>query len=106
MCLDLFLILGVNVTLYEELKERNIIAQVTNEDKIKNILNNEKITFYIGCDPTADSLHVGNFVQFMVISHLCRHGHRPIFLFGGGTAYLGDPSGRNDMRQANGNGTN
>lgn len=87
------------MNLYEELKERNIIAQVTNEDKVKNILNNDKITFYVGSDPTADSLHVGHFVQFMVISHLQNKGHRPIFLFGGGTAYLGDPSGRNDMRK-------
>jgi tyrosyl-tRNA synthetase len=84
---------------YEQLKERGLIAQATDEEKIRNLLNNEKTTFYIGFDPTADSLHVGHFIPIMVASHLQRAGHRPIMLFGGGTGMVGDPSGKTDMRK-------
>ncbi len=84
---------------YEELKQRGFIAQLTNEEKIKDLLNNNKITFYIGFDPTADSLHVGHFVQVMVMAHMQRAGHIPIALFGGGTGMVGDPSGKTDMRK-------
>lgn len=85
--------------IYDELKFRGIVAQSTNEEKVENMINDQKITFYMGCDPTADSLHVGHFVQLMVISRLQEHGHHPILLFGGGTGYVGDPSGKNDMRR-------
>lgn len=85
--------------IYDELKFRGIIAQSTNDDKIENMINNQKVTFYMGCDPTADSLHVGHFVQLMMISRLQEHGHHPILLFGGGTGYIGDPSGKNSMRR-------
>ncbi len=81
------------------LKERGFIAQLTHEEEIKNLLENQKVTFYIGFDPTADSLHVGHFVQMMVMAHMQRAGHKPIALIGGGTAMVGDPSGRTDMRR-------
>lgn len=84
---------------FEELKSRGLIAQMTNEEKIKDLLNNNKINFYIGFDPTADSLHVGHFVQIMVMSHMQKAGHIPIALFGGGTGMIGDPSGKSDMRK-------
>ncbi len=84
---------------FDELKARGLIAQMTNEEKIKDLLNNGKITFYIGFDPTADSLHVGHFVQIMVMAHMQRAGHLPIALFGGGTGMIGDPSGKTDMRK-------
>lgn len=84
---------------FDELKSRGLIAQVTNEKKVKDILNNQKINFYIGFDPTADSLHVGHFVQIMVMSHMQKAGHKPIALFGGGTGMIGDPSGKSDMRK-------
>ena len=84
---------------FESLQERGLIAQTTNEEKIKNLLNNQKIKFYIGFDPTADSLHVGSFVQIMVMAHLQKAGHTPIVLFGGGTGLIGDPSGKTDMRK-------
>lgn len=84
---------------FEQLQERGLIAQTTNEEKIKALLNQEKITFYIGFDPTADSLHVGHFVQIMVMSHLQKAGHTPIALFGGGTGMIGDPSGKTEMRK-------
>ncbi len=84
---------------YDELKARGMIAQSTNEEQVKNLLNNEKICFYIGFDPTADSLHVGHFVQIMVMAHMQRAGHTPIALFGGGTGMVGDPSGKTDMRK-------
>jgi tyrosyl-tRNA synthetase len=87
------------MSVFEELKNRGLIAQTTHEDKIKELLENEKITFYIGFDPTADSLHVGHFLQLMVMAHMQRAGHRPIAILGGGTAMVGDPSGRTDMRQ-------
>ncbi|MBR5773473.1 MAG: tyrosine--tRNA ligase, partial [Clostridia bacterium] len=73
------------MSVFEELKARGMIAQLTNEEKIKELLEKEKVYFYIGFDPTADSLHVGHFVQVMVMSHLQRAGHVPIALFGGGT---------------------
>ncbi len=84
---------------FDILKDRGFIKQTTHEDEIREMLGKEKVTFYIGFDPTADSLHVGHFVQVMAMAHLQRAGHRPIFLAGGGTGMIGDPSGRTDMRQ-------
>ena len=84
---------------FDELCERGLIAQTTDEAAIRKLLENEKVTFYIGFDPTADSLHVGHFLQMMVMAHLQRAGHRPIALLGGGTAMVGDPTGRTDMRK-------
>ncbi len=84
---------------YDVLKERGLIAQVTHEEEVRELLGNEKVTFYIGFDPTADSLHVGHFLQMVVMRHMQMHGHRPIALVGGGTGHIGDPSGRTDMRQ-------
>ena len=84
---------------YEDLKERGLIAQVTNEEAVRHLLDDEKITFYVGFDPTADSLHVGHFVPIMAMAHMQRAGHRPIALFGGGTAMIGDPTGKTDMRK-------
>lgn len=84
---------------YEELKARGLIAQVTDEDKVRDLLENQKVVFYIGFDPTADSLHVGHFVQIMVMAHMQHAGHIPIALFGGGTGMVGDPSGKSDMRK-------
>ena len=85
--------------IYEELSERGLIAQVTNEEKVREILNNEKCVFYIGFEPTANSLHVGHFVQILIMSRLQKAGHTPIILFGGGTGMIGDPSGKTDMRR-------
>ena len=87
------------MSVFDELMARGVIAQTTNEDKIKDLLQKESVTFYIGFDPTADSLHVGHFVVMMAMAHMQRAGHRPIALFGGGTGMVGDPTGRNDMRQ-------
>ena len=84
---------------YDVLSERGLIAQVTHEEEIRELLGNEKVTFYIGFDPTADSLHVGHFLQMVVMRHMQLHGHRPIALVGGGTGHIGDPSGRTDMHQ-------
>lgn len=84
---------------FDELQARGLIAQMTNEEKIRDLLNNQKAVFYIGFDPTADSLHVGHFVQIMVMAHMQRAGHTPIALFGGGTGMIGDPSGKSDMRK-------
>ena len=84
---------------YTELERRGLIAQVTHPEKVKDMLENEKISFYIGFDPTADSLHVGHFLQMVIMAHMQKAGHRPIALMGGGTAMVGDPSGRTDMRQ-------
>lgn len=85
--------------IFDILNERGYIEQCTHEDQIKELLNKEKITFYIGFDPTADSLHVGHFIQIMVMTHMQRAGHRPIALLGGGTTMVGDPSGKTDMRK-------
>ncbi|MBQ3086322.1 MAG: tyrosine--tRNA ligase [Clostridia bacterium] len=87
------------MNVFEELKARGLIAQTTDEEKIKDLIVNDKIKFYIGFDPTADSLHVGHFVQVMVMAHMQRAGHTPIALFGGGTGMVGDPSGKTDMRK-------
>ncbi len=87
------------MTLYEELKARGLIAQVTDEALISDLINNGKATFYIGFDPTADSLHVGHFMALCLMKRLQMAGNRPIALIGGGTAMIGDPSGRTDMRQ-------
>ncbi len=84
---------------FDVLKERGLLAQTTHEEEIRELLGKEKVTFYIGFDPTADSLHVGHFLQMVVMRHMQMHGHRPIALVGGGTGHIGDPSGRTDMRQ-------
>ncbi|MBE7059720.1 MAG: tyrosine--tRNA ligase [Ruminococcaceae bacterium] len=84
---------------FDTLKERRLIAQTTHEDEIRELLGKEKVTFYIGFDPTADSLHVGHFLQMVVMRHMQLAGHRPIALVGGGTGHIGDPSGRTDMRK-------
>ena len=82
----------------DELLERGYIKQFTHEDETRELLEKEKITFYIGFDPTADSLHVGHFIAMMFMAHMQKAGHRPIALLGGGTAMVGDPSGKTDMR--------
>ena len=87
------------MTLFEELKRRGLIAQLTDEEEIKELINNGKATFYIGFDPTADSLHVGHFMALCLMKRLQMAGNKPIVLIGGGTAQIGDPSGRTDMRQ-------
>ena len=87
------------MTVWEDLKARGLIAQVTDEDEIKEMVNNGKATFYIGFDPTADSLHVGHFMALCLMKRLQMAGNRPIALLGGGTGMIGDPSGRTDMRQ-------
>ena len=87
------------MTLYDELVARGLIAQVTDEDEIKELINNGKAVFYIGFDPTADSLHVGHFMALCLMKRLQMAGNKPIALIGGGTAMIGDPSGRTDMRQ-------
>ncbi|WIF94338.1 tyrosine--tRNA ligase [Caminicella sporogenes] len=84
---------------FDILKERGYIEQATHEEEIRELLGRESVTFYIGFDPTADSLHVGHFLQIMVMAHMQRAGHRPIFLLGGGTSMVGDPSGKTDMRK-------
>ncbi|NLP42708.1 MAG: tyrosine--tRNA ligase [Veillonellaceae bacterium] len=87
------------MSVFDTLLERGFIQQLTHEDEIKDLLSKEKITFYIGFDPTADSLHVGHFIGMMAMAHMQRAGHRPICLLGGGTAMIGDPSGKSDMRK-------
>ena len=84
---------------FDVLKERGYLAQVTHEDEVRELLGNESVSFYIGFDPTADSLHVGHFIQIMVMMHMQKAGHRPIVLVGGGTGMVGDPSGKTDMRK-------
>ena len=88
------------MNVFDELKARGMVAQTTNEEAIRSLLGGkEPVTFYIGFDPTADSLHAGHFIQLMVLAHMQRAGHRPIVLLGGGTAMVGDPSGKTDMRK-------
>ena len=82
-----------------ELEKRGYIEQMTDEKEIKELFQKESVRFYIGIDPTANSMHIGHFVALMFASHLQKAGHRPIILMGGGTATIGDPSGRTDMRQ-------
>lgn len=87
------------MSVFDILQERGFIKQMSHENEIKELLENEKITFYIGFDPTADSLHVGHFIALMMMSHMQRAGHRPIVLLGGGTGMVGDPSGKDEMRK-------
>ena len=86
------------MTVFDELKARGLIAQLTDEEEIKELINAGKATFYIGFDPTADSLHVGHFMALCLMKRLQMAGNRPIALIGGGTGMVGDPSGRSDMR--------
>ena len=91
---------GINeMKIYEELQARGLLAQLTDEEEIRELINNGKATFYIGFDPTADSLHVGHFMALCLMKRLQEAGNKPIALIGGGTAMIGDPSGRSDMRQ-------
>jgi len=85
--------------IYEELQARGLIAQVTDEPEIKELVNNGKAIFYIGFDPTADSLHVGHFMALCLMKRLQLAGNKPIVLVGGGTGMIGDPSGKSDMRK-------
>ena len=87
------------MTIYDELKARGLIAQVTDEEEIKELINNGKATFYIGFDCTADSLTAGHFMALTLMKRLQQAGNRPIALIGGGTTMIGDPSGRTDMRK-------
>ncbi|PHV71460.1 tyrosine--tRNA ligase [Sporanaerobium hydrogeniformans] len=87
------------MNVFDTLMERGFIEQTTHEKEIRDLLDKEKVTFYIGFDPTADSLHVGHFVTVMAMSHMQKAGHKPIALFGGGTGMVGDPTGKSDMRQ-------
>lgn len=87
------------MSVLDVLQERGFLKQLSHEDEIRNLLEKEKITFYIGFDPTADSLHIGHFIALMVMAHMQRAGHRPIVLLGGGTGMIGDPSGKNEMRK-------
>ena len=87
------------MNIYEDLKRRGLIAQVTDEELIKDLINHGKAVFYIGFDPTADSLHVGHFMALCLMKRLQMAGNKPIALIGGGTAMIGDPSGKTDMRQ-------
>ena len=87
------------MSVFDVLQERGFIKQLSHEEEIKELLANEKVTFYIGFDPTADSLHVGHFIALMLMSHMQKAGHRPICLLGGGTGMVGDPSGKDDMRK-------
>ena len=84
---------------YEELQERGLIAQVTDEKEVREMVNSGKAIFYIGFDPTADSLHVGHFMALCLMKRLQMAGNRPIALMGGGTGMIGDPSGRTDLRK-------
>lgn len=87
------------MNVFDVLNERGFIAQTTHEEPIRELLGREKVTFYIGFDPTADSLHIGHFLQLIVMAHMQRAGHRPIAILGGGTAMVGDPTGKTDMRK-------
>lgn len=86
-------------TVYDELKSRDLIKQITFEEEFKKLVSEEKISLYLGIDPTADSIHIGHFIPLMLMSYFQKHGHRPILLMGGGTALIGDPSGKTDMRK-------
>ena len=87
------------MSVYDLLQERGFLKQLSHEEEIKELLDKEKITFYIGFDPTADSLHVGHFIALMLMAHMQHAGHRPICLLGGGTGMVGDPSGKDEMRK-------
>ena len=87
------------MSVFDVLQERGFLKQLSHEEEIKELLEKEKVTFYIGFDPTADSLHVGHFIALMLMSHIQKAGHRPICLLGGGTGMVGDPSGKDDMRK-------
>ena len=89
----------MKMKVFDELRERGLIAQMTHPEQIEKLLNEEKVTFYIGFDATADSLHVGHFLQLVVMAHMQRAGHRPIALLGTGTTMVGDPTGKTDMRK-------
>lgn len=88
-----------HTNVFDVLVERGFIEQCTHEDEIRDMLENEKIKFYIGFDPTADCLHVGHFMQVIIMMYMQKYGHTPVVLLGGGTGMVGDPSGRTDMRQ-------
>ncbi|MBO4216974.1 MAG: tyrosine--tRNA ligase [Clostridia bacterium] len=87
------------MNILKEFRDRDMLAQCTNEQEVEKLLDKDSISFYIGFDPTADSLHVGHFMQMKIMSHMQKAGHRPIALFGGGTGMIGDPSGKSDMRK-------
>lgn len=89
----------MNKNVYDILKERELIKQITFEDEFKNMVSNEKTSVYFGIDPTADSIHIGHFIPLMLMSYFQQCGHRPIILVGGGTAMIGDPTGKTDMRK-------
>ncbi|MDF2866102.1 MAG: tyrS [Clostridia bacterium] len=89
----------MNNTIYDILKSRDLIKQITFEDEFKDLVNKEKVSLYLGIDPTADSIHIGHFIPLMMMSYFQKCGHRPIILIGGGTALIGDPSGKTDMRK-------
>lgn len=86
-------------SIFDILEERGFIEQITHEEELRELFLKESVPFYIGFDPTADSLHVGHFVALMVMSHMQKAGHKPIILIGGGTVSIGDPSGKTDMRR-------
>ena len=88
-----------NNHIFEELQARGLLAQLTDEDQIRDLVNNGKATFYIGFDPTADSLHVGHFMALLLMKRLQQAGNKPVALVGGGTGMIGDPSGRQDLRK-------
>ena len=88
-----------NKTLFDTLNERGYIYQCTNTEKVKEIINGKPMTFYLGIDPTADSLHIGHFFALMMFRYLQRAGHKGILVIGGATALIGDPSGKSDMRK-------
>lgn len=89
----------MNNTIYDVLKSRDLIKQITFEDEFKDLMNKEKVSLYLGIDPTADSIHIGHFIPLMMMSYFQQSGHRPIIVVGGGTALIGDPSGKTDMRK-------
>lgn len=89
----------MNMSIYDVLKQRDLIKQITFEDEFKNMVETEKTKVYLGIDPTADSIHIGHFIPLMMMSYFQKCGHTPIILIGGGTAFIGDPSGKTDMRK-------